>query len=76
MKNRYGKQVGRSEPVDSLSEAVVHRCCSKYVFLKISQFSQEKVCVGKTLQHGCFPVKILKLLRTPVFTEHLWWLVF
>ena len=33
---------------DSLrhSEAAVHRCSSKLVFLKISQYSQENTCVG------------------------------
>ena len=29
-----------------VSEAVVRRCSSKYVFLKISQDSQENICVG------------------------------
>ena len=30
----------------------------------------------KRLQHRCFPVKFVKLfLRTPFFTEHLWWLL-
>ena len=30
--------------------------------------------IKKTLQHRCFPVYIAKFLRTPFFTEHLWWL--
>ena len=29
----------------------------------------------KRLQHRCFPVKFTKFLRTPFFTEHLWWLL-
>ena len=29
----------------------------------------------KRLQHRCFPVKLAKVLRTPFFTEHLWWLL-
>ena len=29
----------------------------------------------KTLQHRCFPVKFVKFLRTPFFTEHLRWLL-
>ena len=32
-----------------LSKAVVRRSSSKYVFLKISQISQEKTCVGVCL---------------------------
>ena len=42
------------------SEAVVYRCFSKRVFLKISQYSQENTCGG--------PCR-------PSFTEHLQWLV-
>ena len=43
------------------SEAVVRRCSSKQVLLKISQISQENTCAGvyfkKRLQHWYFPVK-------------------
>ena len=28
-----------------------------------------------TGKHRCFPVKYTKILRTPSFTEHLWWLL-
>ena len=28
----------------------------------------------KTLWHWCFPVNFVKILRTPFFIEHLWWL--
>ena len=42
------------------SEAAVHRWFSKYVFLKISQFSQEKTCPGRCI---------------PSFKEHLRWLL-
>ena len=27
------------------------------------------------LWHRCFPMNFLKVLRTPYFTEHLWWLL-
>ena len=70
-----------------LLETFVHRCSSKYVFLKISEISQENICAGvsfkqsckpeglnfiqKRLQHRCFPAKSPKFLRTPSFTEHL-----
>ena len=30
----------------------------------------------KRLLHRCFPVNILKFLRTPFFAENLWWLLF
>ena len=29
----------------------------------------------KSLWHRCFPVNFAKFLRTPFFTEHLWWLL-
>ena len=73
-----------------LTEAIVHWCSSKMVFLKIAQISLENACVAvtfikkrlqkkdffikKRLQHRCFrcfPVKFAKLLRKPIFIEHL-----
>ena len=70
-----------------LLESVVHRCSSKSCSQKNSQYAQENTCVGvsglqacnfikKRLLHRCFPVNILKFLRTPFFAEHLWWLLF
>ena len=29
----------------------------------------------KRLWHECFPVNFVKFLRTPFYTEHLWWLL-
>ena len=29
----------------------------------------------KRLRHRCFPVNFVKFLRTPIFIEHLWWLL-
>ena len=60
--------------------------CKKGV-LKISQNLLENTCarvfflvklqalLKKRLWHRCFLVNFLKFLRTPFFTEHLWWLV-
>ena len=45
----------------------------KIGFLKISQYSQERACVGacdfikKNLQHRYFPVKFAKFLRALIF---------
>ena len=63
----------------------------KNVFLDISQNLQENTCarvsfliklqaapatlLKKGLWHRCFPVNFAKFLRTPFFTEHLWWLL-
>ena len=49
------------------------------VFLKISQISQESVCVSlkactfikKRLQYRCFPVKFEKVFKNTCFEEHL-----
>ena len=51
-------------------EAAVLKCSWKYLFLKISQYSQEK-----RLQHSCFSMNIAKFLRTPLRVEHTWWLL-
>ena len=63
------------------------RCSIKKVFLeRSSQDSQENTCirdsylielqtwkaVKKRLWHKCFPVNLVKFLREPFFTEHLW----
>ena len=31
--------------------------------------------IEKRLQHMCFPVNIVKFLKTAFFIEHLWWLL-
>ena len=63
------------------SEAVTQRCSVKKVFLEISQNSQENwglkpaTLLKKRLWHRRFAVNCAKFLRTPFFTEHLWWLL-
>ena len=37
------------------SEAAIHRCSSKYVFLKIWQYSQKNTCVGVYFRWSCRP---------------------
>ena len=62
-------------------EAVVHRCSSKWVFLKTCNFNTNgwflKTCnfIKKRLQHRCFYVKFAKFLGISLFTEHLPWLL-
>ena len=67
-------------------EAVVRRCSVKSVFLKILQNSHENTCARVTffnklahlqerLWYKCFPINFAKFLRTPIFIEHLWWLL-
>ena len=47
-----------------------HLCRSLFLIkLKACNF------IKKRLQYRCFPKKFAKFLRTPFFTEHLWWLL-
>ena len=72
-------------------EAVIRRCSVKKVFLKISQNSQENTStrvffsiklglrpatlLKKRRWHWCFLVNFVKFLRTPIYIEHVWWLL-
>ena len=74
-----GKEKNQFRVVQNSTKAAVRRCFSKQVFLKISQYSQENICVRvffntvadlktcniieKRLQHRYFPVNIAKFLR-------------
>ena len=65
-----------------IKKAVAQTSSVKKVFLEISQNSKETTLqaapatlLKKRLWHRCFPVNIAKYLRTPFFTEHLWWLL-
>ena len=82
---RLGKKVFQRSP-----EAVVQRCSVKKVFLELSQNSQENSFarapfliklqaetsnfIKKRLWDRCFPVNLVKLLKTPFLREHLRWL--
>ena len=50
-----------------MEEGVAQTCSVKKVFLEI--------LLKNRLWHRCFPVNFAKFLRTPFFTEHLWWLL-
>ena len=67
-------------------EAVTGKCSVKKVLLEISKNSQENTCarvstgqtatlLKKRLSRRCFPVNIVKFLRTSFLTEHLRWLL-
>ena len=68
------------EPEAAILRCSMHKICSKWVFLKdvqniySSKFHKFLINFHKRrLQHMCFPVKFAELLRTHIFTEHLWW---
>ena len=55
-------------------EAAAHRCSSKLLLLKISQYFLESTCAGVffKLQHRCFAVNIVKCLRTTILKNICW----
>ena len=92
MKNVYFSELLKSiydevNQRNQYTEAVVCKCSSKYVFLRISEISQENTCVGvffnkaaglkafnfvkKRLQHSYFPVTSAKFLRTVAASERM-----
>ena len=46
--------------------------CQSLFFNKVA--GRPGTLLKKRLWHRCFPVNFGKFLRTPFFTEHLWWL--
>ena len=65
--------------------------CKKGVLRNFTKFTQKHLCYSlffnkvaglkpatllkKRPWHKCFSVNFAKFLRTPLFTEHLWWLL-
>ena len=65
--------------------------CKKGVLRNFAKFTGKHLChslflnkvaglrpatlLKKRLWHRCFPVNLVKFLRTPFFIEHLWWLL-
>ena len=51
-----------------------HLCWSLFL-ISLQDFRPACNFIKKRLLHRCFPVKFGKFLRTPIFTEHLQWLL-
>ena len=56
-----------------------HLCWSLFL-MTLQAHLQENILkvynfIEKRLQHMCFPVNIVKFLKTAFFIEHLWWLL-
>ena len=47
----------------------------KYVCWSFFLINLQAYFIRKRLQHKCFPVKVMKVLRTSFFIQHLWWLL-
>ena len=66
------------------SEAALQSCSYKKCSENMQQIYSRTPCLSLilikllcnliefTLQHGCFPVNLLLIFRTPFFLEHLW----
>ena len=79
--NTQTKALNEADDDVQASEAVVQECSVKKVF-NFAKFTGKNLCqslffnkVKKRLAHRRFPVNFVKFLRTPFFTEHLWWLL-
>ena len=60
-----------------ISQNSQENACSRVSFLIKLQASglSPTTLLKKRLWHRCFPVNFVKFLRTPFFTNHLWWLL-
>ena len=67
--NLIGKSVEVIKSAKRILEALVQTRSVKKVFLEISQNSQ-----GNTFARVSF-FNFVKFLRTPFYTEHIWWLL-
>ena len=61
------------------SEAFAQVFCKKAVLKNFTKFTgkhlRQSLLLKKIFWHMCFPVNFGKFLRTPLLTEHLWWLL-
>ena len=48
--------------------------CKSLSFNKVAGL-RPATLLKRRLWHRCFPVNFVKFLRTPILTEHLWWLL-
>ena len=86
-KTAYLERVSDHFQIEGIKEAVAQTCSVKKVFLEISQNSQENTCARvsfliklpappeKETLAQVFSCEFCEILRTPFFTEHLWWLL-
>ena len=77
----FFKKIRSSRP-DMFSEKVVLRNFAKFTGKHLFQslfFNKvagaPAILLKKRLWQMCFPMNFKKFLRTPFFTEHLWWLL-
>ena len=71
----FNEKVFYLENIFLTAEAVVRRCSQKKVFLEILQNLQENTCATESFFKQCCRPQSAKFLRTPFFTEHVWWLL-
>ena len=64
----------RSSRPEVFNKKGVLRNFAKFTGKHLCQSLLPATLLKKRLWHRCFPVNFEKLLRTPFFTEHYWWL--
>ena len=75
------KDLFRSSRADVFYKKAVLRNFTKFTgkhlcqSLFFNKVARPATLFKKRLRHRCFPVNFVKFLRTPFFTEHLWWLL-
>ena len=64
----------KKDVLRSLTKFTGKRLCQSLFFNKVACL-RPATLLKKRLWHRCFPVNFEKSLRTPFYTEHLWWLL-
>ena len=60
----------RKGALESFAKSIGKNLCQSLFLIKACNF------IKKRIWHRSFPVNFAKFLRTPIFIEELWWLVF
>ena len=58
----------------NFAELTGKHLCQSLFFNKVAGFRSATLLKNR-LWHRCFPVSFANFLRTPIFIEHLWWLL-
>ena len=67
--------IARSSRPDVFCKRGVLRNFAKLTRKHVRQSLRPATLLQKSLCHRYFPVNFMKFLRTPIFIEHLWWLL-
>ena len=62
----------RKDVLRNFAKFTGEHLCQRLFLNKVAGL-RPAILIKKRLWHRCFPVNFAKFLRTPLFTEHLWW---